>query len=99
MPTTVLLAAAIVAVTGMETVRLVGENVTVTPLGTPLADNVTVELKPPCTVSVRVTPPDPPCATGTAVALGVRVNVETARSLQWFTSRLASTDPSPVAWS
>jgi hypothetical protein len=47
-----------------------GLNVTVTPAGWPLADNVTAPVKPPVRVTVMVLPPDaPPCVTVTAFGL------------------------------
>lgn len=42
-----------------------GENVTVTPVGWPVAVNATAPLKPPDTVLVIVDDPFPPCATDT----------------------------------
>ena len=45
----------------------VGLNVTVTPVGWPLADKATAELNPPDTVVVIVDAPLPPCATETEV--------------------------------
>jgi len=43
----------------------VGEKVTVTPVGWPLADKATAPLNPPDTVLVIVEEPLPPCATDT----------------------------------
>ena len=56
-------AAVTVVVTGVVLVSATGENVTVIPLGAPLADSVTGEVKLPCVVSDRVTALDLPCAT------------------------------------
>jgi hypothetical protein len=69
----------------------------VTPFGAPLADNITGELKPACTVMVRVTVFELPCTTETLDELGVSVKFRALASFQWFTSRFASTEPSPVA--
>lgn len=52
----------------------VGLNVTVTPVGWPLADNEMPELNPPVTVLVMVDVPECPCATETEVGEAERLN-------------------------
>lgn len=47
----------------------------VTPVGRPLAVSVTVELKPPLTISVMVEAPVPPAVTEAAVALSEKLGV------------------------
>src|ERR1039458_5702539 len=51
----------------------VGLKVTVTPVGLPLADKVTAELKPPVVVLVMVEVPDLPCTTETALGFAERL--------------------------
>jgi len=72
-PGTVVEATAIVMVEVPVPVIEVGLNVTVTPVGWPVADKVTGELKPPVVVLVMVEVPDAPCATVTAVGLAERL--------------------------
>lgn len=53
----------------------VGLKVTVTPVGWPLADNATAELKPPPTVEVIVDVPLLPCTTETEPGEADKLNV------------------------
>jgi hypothetical protein len=55
--------------------KLVGAKVAVTPLGTPLIDNVMAELNPVPLVVVKVIGIDPPGATLGVVALAVSVKL------------------------
>lgn len=72
-PATVVEATAIVMVEVPVPVIEVGLNVTVTPVGWPVADKATGELKPPVVVLVMVEVPELPCATETAVGFAERV--------------------------
>lgn len=70
----------------------------VTPVGAPVADKVTGELKPPEAVKVILTVFELPLPTVTVDAPAAKENVALP-SLQWLASRFASIDPNPVAWS
>ena len=72
-PVAVVPATAIVMVEVPVPVIEVGLKVTVTPVGWPVADNVTGELKPPVVVLVMVEVPDLPCTTDTEVGLAERL--------------------------
>jgi len=52
---------------------------TVTPVGWPVADNLTAELKPPKTVEVIVDVPELPCATGSELGEAERLKPVTVR--------------------
>src|SRR5271154_2581376 len=70
----------------------------VIPLGA-VAANWTAELNPPLTLVLAVMVPFPPPGMETAPGATVRENAGAGAftSFQWFTSRNASADPSPVA--
>lgn len=54
---------------------LAGVKVAVTPLGRPVTDRATVDLKPFCAAVVKVTGMEPPAVTMILVPLGVSVKV------------------------
>ena len=88
-----------VSVAGALDVSVDEEKCAVTPLGAPVAESETGALNPPCGLNVMVAVLEEPWATETLLTLGVRAKVTELLSPQLFTSRFASTDPSPVAWS
>lgn len=96
LPSVAAVVAEIVAVTGADAVSVVDENVTVTPLGAPLAESVTGELNPPEVVNVRLTVFEYPFPTVTLDEPAVRPN-EALPLLQFVASRWASIEPNPVA--
>src|SRR5215472_1632554 len=76
-----------------------GEKLALSPVGNELAASARLALKPPLTATLSVTVALEPCANETDVALSVSCSpgAGVAASPQWFTSRVASTEPSPVA--
>ncbi len=76
----------------------VGLNATVTPEGSPLADNATAELKPPETVVVTVEEPLLPCTTETDVgeAASVKAGVGTAVTVSETVAVCVMPPPVPV---
>ena len=78
--------------------RVAGVKVAEIPLGSPVTEKATAVLKPPLTVTFRVTLLFDPAVTERefeeAVARNAGVVVP---SLQWLTRTEASTEPSPVA--
>lgn len=98
LPAAAPLLAEIVAVTPAVAVSVDEENEIVTPVGAPLAESVTGELKPFAAANVSLTVFDDPVPTVKLEDAAVTPNVALA-SPQWLTNRLALIDPSPVAWS
>jgi hypothetical protein len=74
----------------------VGLKVTVTPVGWPVADKVTAELKPPVVVLVIVELPDLPCFTETEVGLAERLKPAVAVPARALIRALPFGLPQPV---
>jgi len=77
--------------------RVLGSKVAVIPLGSPLTEKVTVELKPPLTATVRITLLVDPVVSETALEEAVTRKAGVAvASFQCAAKSEASMEPSPV---